>query len=238
MKYIFLAALTVLSFTAFADETPAAAAEDTANYGADDVGVRWLVGSLNFPGFEVDANHRLTPHWSIGAALWEMRNSVSNSEGGSLDSGQYYGQYVDQQSAGLEAVGTYYFRENGARRWGPLLHGGVGWAYRQAQAVWERYDHDPAFFTFFGDKRKLDSGLGSQTDWSGLYARIGADFQFALGKKSLANGHGHLLQVGFSGIMPFDRKTAIYTKPTTGETVAIRQPAMEVMFEVSYAFVF
>jgi hypothetical protein len=207
--------------------------------GAFDAGIHMLTsGYRDFPGWGAAFNYIASPNWAVGAMLVAMRSHLNEWEGGNLDNAEYYSQFVDQQFIGLEGNATYFFRENGVRRWGPLLRGGVGYAYQRATAHWSRYDRDPAWIVFGSDNRELESGQGETKDWSQFYTRVGAAFQFALGPQWISHGGGHLLEIGANAVIPFGRKSASFQKHTTGEVVTITAPVWEPMVDISYRIVF
>ncbi|MGZ3722339.1 MAG: hypothetical protein ACXVA9_05385 [Bdellovibrionales bacterium] len=217
----------------------AADAPAATEIGESDVGIHVFVGGYrDFPGIGFAANHVIDGHWTLGGNLWAMRSRLSEHEGGDLDHAQYYAQYLDQRAIGLEGTATFFIREDGVRRWGPLVRGGLGYSYRRTSANWTRYDRDPAWITFGSGNRQLDSGEGETRDLSTFYTRVGAAFQFALGKQSLASGGGHILELGINGVIPFSRKSASFTKPITGEIETVQTPFIEPMLDISYRIIF
>lgn len=189
-------------------------------------------------GLIVYYSHKLSGRWLIGAAqsisLGGYR--VKDVEGGDLDSAQYYRENVELQTYLTEVNASFYFRNNGVKRWGAFLRGGVGYANMKAKAHWGRYDRDPAFIIIGDGKRLRESGENT-ADWSTAYARAGVFYQFLWKTKKDHAVVGHILETGLSTFMRMRDASVTYTK-SNGEIVTENADPTSFVFEVGYKFVF
>ena len=189
------------------------------------------------PGFGLTVfyGRPLSDNLMLGASLFY--GTISDTQGGgSLDTAQYYNDFYDLKATMLDFNGTYYFRDHGISRWGPLIRGAVGVAYLQQTAHWSRYDRDPAIIVIGDDKRLLESGTEVSQDWYSPYGRLGIDYLFLWGFKPGARV-GHVLQLGIGGTYLASKKTIGYTKPN-GDDWSKDSPSFLGVVEVTYLVAF
>lgn len=174
-------------------------------------------------------------HWTLGARLSAGVNS-SRKQGGDLDNAQYYKESMKQKTSMAELNATYHFRKNGHNGEGFLLRGGLGYSKNEMTADWTRYDRDPAFITIGDDKRYRDSKAFDE-NWSSMFARLGAHYQFTW---DLAIGRGkvdHFFELGGSATFFANQKKLEYTKPD-GNLTTYNSVGTGLNVEISYTVAF
>lgn len=168
-------------------------------------GVRSVIGY----GPSVNYSRRFTNQLYLGASFamfWDNRSS----SGGSLDTAQYYRDEYSLQMSMVDLNATFFLRENGYAKWGPLLRAGLGHAHTKARGWWGRYDRDPAWIIIGDDKRLLESREDVK-EWDSTFVRAGAYYQFVWNFHEGARV-GHVLEAGL-GAAYFDaRRTISYTR--------------------------
>ena len=188
------------------------------------------------PGGGLFYNRRLSDKWLLGIAGSLGQTLDNSSEGGNLDAGRYYKDEFTVKTKFIELDTTYFFRNQGYKRWGFLVRGGVGYEDRQAYGKWTRYDRSPAWLIFGDGKREQESNE-TRADWSSAYARAGGYYQFMWTRSTEALIVGHVLEIGLSGLVEARRGELSYKK-SDGSIVSKSSQAVEPVAEISYSFVF
>jgi hypothetical protein len=162
-------------------------------------------------GLTLGYSYRLNGHVLVGLGAAHYEDSDS-SEGGSLDTAQYYKDDYKLKTTNAEVNTTFFFKEDGYGKWGFLMRGAVGHSWQNAEAKWGRYDRNPAFIILFGDDRRLREEGTSKKEWQSTYAKAGGYYQFLWGFHE-GNRVGHVLELG-AEVLQFDQSRKLgYTKP-------------------------
>ena len=182
---------------------------------------------------------KLSPKLKLGVLVGNIKSGTGmgasmQTEGGNLDTGQYYVEkyYHNVDFSALNI--SFYPREEGAVRWGPFIRATVGYARIKSIAHWARYDKDPAFF-FGGGKRFREEG-STDVAWGTVYSKLGGYYQFVFNNSAQARV-GHILELG-AGVNSFsDTQTLSYTKPN-GEFVEKKTPWASGFVDLNYTIAF
>lgn len=241
MKTLVLLSLTcLLSFTAFAAEEAEEAPTSAPTRLPIEVQYNYFgVRLLNVSGLSLTYAYRIDSQWLIGASVTSARYQLGNDRSGSgdLNAGTYYAEDAKVSLQTLEINSTYFFREDGYKRFGFLARGGIGMAQGSMTGKFYRYDTDPAVFQLGDGKRLQETGPEVRNDYQSPYARLGGYYQFAWTPRKGTSIGGHILEVGLS-LTAMQNPPSLNVTRTNGTIRTFDSERTLLAAEVSYTFVF
>lgn len=242
-KFLIITILSLFNFQLFAQETaetiePVQESEVKSSVKRIDNQHNYFsIKLLTLSGTQLSYARRLGGRFLLGASIFAASYQQGDRKHGSgdLDAGQYFAQEGQVDMNGQEMNMTFFFREDGYKKWGPSFRAAFGRAEGKIQGSYYRYDRDPGFFNFDDDKRLRETGPTVKDHFVTPYARLGAYYQFVWTPK--ASIGGHILELGASAAFLRDRPSITITR-SNGTTAKIQIDKPVPIAEVAYAFTF
>lgn len=170
--------------------------------------------------FTLSYAYNLNNRFTLGSSLATGRDYEFELEGNIWTN--MYHKHQELRLTTLDINAAYYFRENGVKRWGPLVRAGAGYGWARMNNEW--------------DEIGSSAGVTQNENWGTAFARIGGYYQFAWNFREGASV-GHILELGLGGIF-FDEAKKVASTRTDGNEQKMELERSNALAEITYGLSF